>query len=87
MRIGKILNNSFGSTIKVNVPKEIITIDENGRMKPSQLSVVKTIAGDNKLGVLIGQDILIEDANEKVEEDLKNANIPYVVIDKIDITV
>lgn len=87
MRIGKINNNSFGSTLKINVPKESIIIDANGRIRPSLLMDVVAIAEENHLGVFVGKDVLIQDADEKVEEGLNRANIPYTVINELDFTV
>ena len=78
-RIGK-QDISFKSTLKLNVPKSVVTVDDKGRLVPAPLSIAQqATSGDSKM--FIGEDILILDADEKTEMNLQANGIPFEKID------
>lgn len=81
MKIGKPIDPIvFKSTLKINVPKTMIDQDNKGRVTPSKLQKTMEIAGKHKLGLFIGEDVFIYNADKSVESDLKENNISYEIM-------
>jgi len=82
MKIGKPIDPIvFKSTLKLNVKKEMISTDKKGRLFASPLAQVINIADKYNLGVFIGEDIFIYNADKNIENDLKENNIPYEIME------
>lgn len=83
MRIGRIIDSiPFTKDLKIPVKdKSTIRQDGNRFTCDTDYNKILAIAGKNKLGVTVAEDVFIFEANEQVEEDLKNAGLSFIVLD------
>lgn len=71
---------SFSGNIRIKIKdKSMISSDVRS---PTKMALIKNIANKNEVSMYVGEDVVLLDSSNKLQEQLKETGIEYTVEDE-----